>query len=185
MKVVMRGTLAQVWGLISGMQLVVHMPLFNVEMPDSTMSLFSELIKIATFDLPYVNVEEIFGQESLPESEKIFTYEEDEDFEFVLQELGYESHYMAVIMGSIYIFMLGSFVGLLLILLLYPFITKFGWAKRLQNWLKGQLIWNFMIRLYLMSSLELSFAIVLNIPFFPRISDTNHFFEALDYIISI
>ena len=104
-------------------------------MPESTMNLFSELIKIATFDLPYVNVEEIFGEKSLPESDKIFMHDTDEDvdedFELVLQHLGYESHYMAVIMGSIYIFMLGAFIGLILIVFLYPFINKFDRAQRL------------------------------------------------------
>jgi len=75
MKVVMRGSLAQVWGLISGMQLVVHMPLFQIDIPHSTMSVLSELIKVATFDIPFVSVTDIFGEDVFPDPEVVLMEE--------------------------------------------------------------------------------------------------------------
>jgi hypothetical protein len=52
----MNGALSQIWGLINGLQLLVHMPLFHVYIPKVAMELVEKLIDIATFDIPYINV---------------------------------------------------------------------------------------------------------------------------------
>jgi hypothetical protein len=70
-KVLMKGALSQVWGMINGMQLIVHVPLFAVKIPDSTMSVTGVLIEIATFDVPYLSLLEIFGEKSLPDPEEV------------------------------------------------------------------------------------------------------------------
>lgn len=61
MKLAVSGALNQVWALINGLQIMVHMPIFKVTIPDSTMVLVKFVIGIATFDLPYINVPDIFG----------------------------------------------------------------------------------------------------------------------------
>jgi hypothetical protein len=38
---------------------MVHMPLFNVEIPKEAMSLIKLITGVATFDIPYVNIPEI------------------------------------------------------------------------------------------------------------------------------
>ena len=68
----MNGALSQVWGMINGMQMIVHVPLFNVEMPQSSMTITSILIDVATFDVPYVNVVDLFGEKNLRNSTEVF-----------------------------------------------------------------------------------------------------------------
>jgi hypothetical protein len=43
------------------------MPLFKVDFPPVTMILVEQLVKVATFDLPKVNVPDIFGEDVFPE----------------------------------------------------------------------------------------------------------------------
>ena len=64
-KVAMKGALSQVWGLINGMQMIVHVPLFNVRFSQTATSITSVLIDVATFDIPYVDVISIFGEANL------------------------------------------------------------------------------------------------------------------------
>jgi hypothetical protein len=50
---------------------MVHMPLFKLKIPKNTMVLVQEVINIATFDIPYVNVPDIFGDEVFPGLEEV------------------------------------------------------------------------------------------------------------------
>jgi hypothetical protein len=81
-------------------------------------------MSVATFDIPGLNVPYIFGKDVLPNAEEVFLNSqcEGDDVSPVLinnlKEIGYETHYMAPSMGSVYIFMLITIVGLLLIVIL-------------------------------------------------------------------
>ena len=54
----MNGSLAQLWGMINGMQIAVHLTAFNVQMPDDDMSevFVDTLAGVVTFDIPFLNV---------------------------------------------------------------------------------------------------------------------------------
>jgi len=52
--------------------MIVHVPLFNVEMPQSSITVTSILIDVATFDVPYVNVVDLFGEKNLRNSTEVF-----------------------------------------------------------------------------------------------------------------
>lgn len=56
MKVVMAGALAQIWGMINGLQVLVHLPCMAAQIPQAQLSIVSEVIKVATFDIPYVEM---------------------------------------------------------------------------------------------------------------------------------
>jgi hypothetical protein len=79
-------------------------------------------MSIATFDIPGLNVPYIFGKDVLPDAEEVFLNAKGGDLSPVLinnlNEIGYETHYMAPSMGSVYIFMLITIIGLLLIVIL-------------------------------------------------------------------
>ena len=62
--------------MINGMQMIVHVPLFAVKIPESAMSVTAILIEVATFDLPYLSMLEIFGKKSLPKSDQVYKWEE-------------------------------------------------------------------------------------------------------------
>ena len=110
--------------MINGMQIAVHLTAFNVQMPDDDMSevFVDTLAGVVTFDIPFLNVGYLVGK--LPNDTEVFVEEEGYGaLKERLDPLGYGSHYMANVMGSIYIFMLATIIGLFLIILLT--VTRF------------------------------------------------------------
>ena len=96
-------------------------------MPKSAIAVTSILIDVATFDVPYINVVDIFGASNLRNSTEVFKPDiladdnnNEKQLTKHLDQLGYSSHYISVCMGSVYVAMVGSVLALLLILLLYP-----------------------------------------------------------------
>ena len=57
--VVLSGAMSQVWGMINGLQLLVFLPLFDVNFPEVSLLMIDSLIAIATFDA--VPSDEIFS----------------------------------------------------------------------------------------------------------------------------
>lgn len=61
MRTAMNGCLAQIWGLVNGMQFIIHLPAINSAFPQNAFLVINKVIVVATFDIPYVTLE------SLPE----------------------------------------------------------------------------------------------------------------------
>ena len=182
-KVATKGALSRVWGMINGIQMIVHVPLFNVKFPESATTITAALIDVATFDIPYFDVISIFGEKNLRNHTEIFKKDifadNDADkshLELELDHLGYSSHYLSVCLGSVYLTMVGSILLLILIVLLYP-LKNVRQALFVQNKLKSWLCWNFIIRLLLQASLEISFAVLLNIPFMDNLFTSTNLIE--------
>ena len=49
--VALSGAMSQVWGMINGMQLMVNLPLFDIQFPPISQAMVEDLITIATFDV--------------------------------------------------------------------------------------------------------------------------------------
>ena len=51
--------------MINGLQLIVHMPLLNVNFPQNAFIIVSKIVMVACFDIPYLDInsisEAIFG----------------------------------------------------------------------------------------------------------------------------
>ena len=60
-------SLAQVWGLLNGMQLTVHLPVFRLKVPANALFFLTYMIEVATFDP--VPVEAIWAIWNLPAKE--------------------------------------------------------------------------------------------------------------------
>ena len=60
---VISGSLAQVWGMINGLQLIVHLPSMNIDFPENAMGVTENILSVATFDIPYLDLETITGLE--------------------------------------------------------------------------------------------------------------------------
>ena len=43
--------MSQIWGMINGLQLFVHVPMFKVEFPEMANALVKKTITVATFDV--------------------------------------------------------------------------------------------------------------------------------------
>ena len=49
--ILMSATLSQVWSLVNGLQIIVHLPLFNCKFPSNAQVFMEGLISIATFEI--------------------------------------------------------------------------------------------------------------------------------------
>jgi len=47
--------------MLNGMQILVHIPVFNVQFPAVAFLVVGKIITVATFDIPYVESDTIFG----------------------------------------------------------------------------------------------------------------------------
>ena len=56
MRTIMNASLSQVWGMINGLQFILHFPTLHIDMPGNSFSFLKSLISIATFDIPYVEM---------------------------------------------------------------------------------------------------------------------------------
>ena len=61
MQMIFVGSLAQVWGMINGLQIIVHCPTFALEFPPAILEVVKSLLQVATFDLPMVNIDTLTG----------------------------------------------------------------------------------------------------------------------------
>jgi len=99
--------------------MIVHIPLFNVDMSEEVMEWTSLLIEIATFEIPKINMVTFFGDKSLSGIEQVFKDQKDKAALISkLDKLGYSSHYFSVSMSSTYIVIIACLFGLFLIFLL-------------------------------------------------------------------
>ena len=50
----MNGALAQIWGMINGLQLAMHLPTLNLSFPEVAFTVVEKLLGVFTFDIPTV-----------------------------------------------------------------------------------------------------------------------------------
>ena len=114
-QILMTGALTQLWGMINGLQLFVHLPLFKIDMPASATMLIEKLLLIATFDI--VECEVAFGW--------IVAFPEEDENSILgnYNDSGYESAYTINLLGTGFIFIVVLCITMVLLLLLWP-LTK-------------------------------------------------------------
>jgi len=169
MNVVMSGALAQVWGMINGMQIMVHLPALAVKFPANAFMVVEQILQIATFDFPYIDVETLSGGFfAVSEDDAIFTDIPEEkalELSDSFDQLSYGSRYMSRNLGSVYILFIISFGILVLTFFFWMFSKCCGCSERAFKKLDGKFAWNFYIRLVLEASLELSFSCIINLKY--------------------
>mmetsp|Transcript_26104 Transcript_26104/g.34906 ORF Transcript_26104/g.34906 Transcript_26104/m.34906 type:complete len:154 (-) Transcript_26104:1104-1565(-) len=102
--------MAQVWGMINGLQIIVMLPLFMINFPQLSFTVIESLITIATFDA--------FPTELVYEA----TIEPPEDDEQALEKfenIGFEANFMILNLGTLFLIFI-----ILLILPCFLFFTK-------------------------------------------------------------
>ena len=62
----MSGALAQIWGMINGMQFILHLPAINVNFPSNAFVVIEKILVVATFDIPYVEMKSVKSSFPLP-----------------------------------------------------------------------------------------------------------------------
>lgn len=158
----MNGCLAQIWGLINGMQFIIHLPAINSAFPQNAFLVIGKIIIVATFDIPFVTLESIPEYFPLPDDDDILNKEDQQNIKASLNELGYESAYTSTNLGSMYLIILICGAGLI-IQWVASYYTYFPCGFKTSRYLKAQLHWNFVIRLLLEGSLEIAFCAYINL----------------------
>jgi len=89
-------------------------------------------------------------------------------------------------MGSVYIIMMITIVFLLVILLMIP-LRPLGWCVRsVHDRLKAFFLWNFVIRLVFEACLELTFAVIIDLPFaWKGIREVENWLEGFDFALAM
>ena len=147
------------------MQILVHMRIFNVAFPANANLVTTNIINVATFDIPFVEVDFLlspFGKLSSEDTSIDPTEEGTTELRDALNELGYSSHYMGRIMGSVYIIIMLTTLALILMLCLAPIKSKVNRASSMYNYLRKALLWNYLIRLVFEACIELTFVMILS-----------------------
>ena len=60
---ILSGSLSQVWGMINGLQILVHLPTMNVDFPVNVMKLVNATVTVATFDVPGLDIDSVLQYE--------------------------------------------------------------------------------------------------------------------------
>ena len=75
-QILISGSLNQLWGMINPLQILIHTRLFDVNFPSNASLVTKNIILVATFDIPYIEVDTLFKSfAKLPKDDKpeIFT----------------------------------------------------------------------------------------------------------------
>ena len=144
------------WGMFNTLQFVVHIPLFNLQMPGNLSYFFGNLITLLTFDITsLIGLSELIAE--------INNYDGDPIYER-FGELGYGSIFIIDNMGTMFLTFIGTPALLILCLIFHLLsmkitrIFKYLYVK-LSSWLQ----YNPILRVVLEGYLELSIAVGINL----------------------
>jgi hypothetical protein len=145
--------------------------------------IIDKMLIVACFDIPYLNMEEIYGDNLWGAGDDISIFSELPDNELLISgmdALGFSSRMLSANLGSVFIFMTLSF-GLLGFIGILELLSRSGkfetFSKpgnrglRLLNYLKKKFLWNYFIRLFFECCLELIIATWLGVKY-------GHFWNA-------
>ena len=71
MQTLVSGCLAQIWGMINGMNFILHIPTLNIQFPSNAFMVIQKILIVATFDIPYLNLATISAVYKLPVDDAI------------------------------------------------------------------------------------------------------------------
>jgi len=110
--------------MINGLQVPIHFPILNVKFPETTDGVIETLLGVAKFDIPYVDLESMFGGWliDLPEDHD-FTHAK-ADLVERLDSLELSSRLASVNLGSV-------FIAILTAPVIYSITFLLGCAKRI------------------------------------------------------
>ena len=125
--------------MINGLQIVTHLPFFDVFLPGNA-NLFNEnLISIANFEI--IDIGFI--------TELIFYFPDEDPYSLPLQRSGYDTKYLMLGLGFSFYILVVYLVMIAALILLYPFSKCFKRVKKITDKLREILFWNMLIRLFI------------------------------------
>jgi len=141
-----------VWGMINTLQLAVHLPLFSVLLPASTVTFYSTLMGVANFNV--VPVSDII-EDTLPFNEE----EQPHTVNFMM--MGYERENSILNLGMVFILLVLGLIVIAAVKLLDS-LNMFKHCKKIKAFLEKNFLYSFLIRLFIEGYLELSICAFVN-----------------------
>lgn len=139
---VLSASLNSLWSMINTQQMIVLIPLFQVDLPENAGMVFKQMMKIAAFDL-VPNTEDIYntvlGIDELPGPLT-------ENFGTV----GFETTYFIHNMGSL-VFFIVAFPLMSIVAFLFTFCRQYAAIRKAKKSIEETIYWNYLIRLLIES----------------------------------
>ena len=162
------GSLSQLWGLINGMQLVIHLPLVGkTEYPGITEEIIEKIVTVAQFDI--IDLESwLFGYDTgltMPKTHDEFQIS-------TLARVKYLSLFTISNLGTIYL-LVNIFFLEAIVLMLVGCLCLCSPLARGAKYLKGLLFWNQFLRLFLEASLEASVVSIYNLHVYYKVAQAG------------
>lgn len=142
----MSGALSQVWGMINGLQIFVHLPLFDISMPANAGVFIGKIAEVATFDV--VENKDVFDGWLLTIPE---TNEGELNGRFV--ESGYEHRDMVQLLGVGFIVIFVTLIIMLILCLTNPLRRLGNKIEKVHAKVSNIIFWNFWLRFLIEDSL--------------------------------
>ena len=99
--------------MINGIQIIIYLPLLACAFPANALMIIDNILMIATFDIPYCDMDNIFGPDLWDYGDDSSILEELANNDLLLSglnALGFSSRMISSNLGSMFIIMLISFV---------------------------------------------------------------------------
>ena len=124
---VMPGIMSYLFGVLNSMQLVLHLPIFNVIVPANVNEIFSIVIPVFTYD--------VLSEFTRPILTKLWPQPDPNEFRATMSldqmsDLGYDTYNPVLNLGTL-MFLLGLFIlkAAVIIFILFPLSTKYTRVK--------------------------------------------------------
>jgi hypothetical protein len=159
LRILFKGAMAELLGMLGFLQLVVYLPLVSVKFPPTALLLYNQLIQIITFDL-------------LPTDDfypLIFAFPEATNLNVPFADFDF---------GRFFIMNMGSlFIVIIVTLLQFPiyYIAKAVGCKKVQNYYAESQFWTTPLDVIMGSYIEIVFACCINYLMFTTQGDTHNY----------
>jgi hypothetical protein len=159
LRILFKGAMAELLGMLGFLQLVVYLPLVDVKFPPTALLLYNQLTQITTFDLlPTDKVYPVIF--AFPEATNLNDSFADFDF----------GRFFIMNMGSLFIVMIVTLVQ-------FPiyYCAKACGCKKVENFYKESQFWTTPIDVIVGSYIEIAFGCLINFKMFTTQGDGNNY----------
>ena len=172
------GAMSQIWGMINGMQIYSHMPLMNVEYPMHSKTTVNSILEIASFSV--IPTED--GVNAVLEPPE----EDDEYKDSKFEDMGFESFFTVINLGSLFVAFIFLFTfPLIFILLCRPFRNRSKYINNKYQNLSDGLHGNMIVRYILEACLDIALCIGLQVHYYAENVDGAKLFDFDDFFFTV
>ena len=143
------------WGFINTLQMILYLPMLEVNFPANVKFMYSILLSVASLDL--------IPSEYTTQLVFDFSVDLDKPYSNILEELGYETHNSILNLGSIFTYFVVFVVGIVFIYVIKISGIQKNWIIKLYKVIKNLLIFNGFILLFMEGCMEVVISAYVNL----------------------